>query len=99
MSNSSVVVQLLDKEYQVGCAPDEQEQLLNAARFLDGKLREVRDANVIGIERIAIMAALNLAHELLQANSSLGTQQADSSRISSLLEKVEQEIEAHKNAS
>ena len=57
--SSSVVVHLLDKEYRVACDPGEKEDLLRAARYLDDKMREVKEANVIGLERIAVMTALN----------------------------------------
>ena len=91
---SSVVVHLLDKEYRVGCPPEEREGLLQAARFLDDKMREVKDANVIGLERIAVMAALNISHELLQASNQLQSRQDTNSRVSTLLNKVEAEIRA-----
>jgi cell division protein ZapA len=59
-------VKLLDKEYAVACPPDAREALLDSARLLDSKMREIRDSGkIIGTERIAVMAALNLAHELL----------------------------------
>ena len=92
--SSSVVVHLLDKEYRVACAAEERDALLNAARYLDDKMREVKEANVIGLERIAVMTALNLAHELLQTSGQLSSQSADSGRVSTLLNKVEAEIRA-----
>ncbi|HEY0635129.1 MAG TPA: cell division protein ZapA [Gammaproteobacteria bacterium] len=59
-------VRLLDKDYAVTCPPEEREALLDSARLLDSKMREIRDSGkIIGTERIAVMAALNLAHELL----------------------------------
>ncbi|MDF1821067.1 MAG: cell division protein ZapA [Alcanivoracaceae bacterium] len=91
---SSVVVHLLDKEYRVGCSPEERDELLQAARFLDDKMREVKEANVIGLERIAVMAALNISHELLQANNTLKDRTDSSARVSTLLNKVEAEIRA-----
>ena len=57
-------------------------------------MREVKEANVIGLERIAVMTALNLAHELLQTSGQLSSQSADSGRVSTLLNKVEAEIRA-----
>ena len=93
--SSSVVVHLLDKEYRVGCDANEKEELLKAARYLDDKMREVKEANVIGLERIAVMAALNLAHELLQASGQLSKQDSDTGRVSTLLNKVEAELRAH----
>lgn len=65
-------VHILDKEYQVACPEGQQEDLLISARYLDRQMRSIRDTGkVIGLERIAVMAALNISHELLQA-----TQQA-----------------------
>jgi len=62
-----VIVKILDKEYRVGCQPDEQESLLASAHYLDRKMREIRDAGkVIGADRIAVMAALNIVNELLE---------------------------------
>lgn len=92
--SSSVVVHLLDKEYRVACDPGEKEDLLRAARYLDDKMREVKEANVIGLERIAVMTALNLAHELLQASGQLTKQSADTGRVSTMLNKVEAELRA-----
>ncbi|MFV8836371.1 cell division protein ZapA [Aquisalimonas sp.] len=65
-----VRVTILDKEYMVACPPDEKEGLLSSAHMLDRRMREVRDAGRIqGADRIAVMAALNLTHELLQAQN------------------------------
>ncbi len=91
---SSVVVHLLDKEFRVGCPPEEKENLIRAARFLDDKMREIRASNVLGLERIAVMAALNLAHELLLANGQLSQQQDGGNRVGRLLERVEAELSA-----
>jgi cell division protein ZapA len=63
-----VTVRILDKEYRVACQPDEQEGLIESARFLDQRMREIRQSGrVIGSDRIAVMAALNITYELLQA--------------------------------
>lgn len=60
-----MTVVLLDKEYQVACKPEEREELQNAARELDSRMRNIRNnGTIIGLERIAIMVALNLCHEL-----------------------------------
>ena len=66
-----VTVRLLDKEYQVACPEDEREALLESAEILNRKMREIRDSGkVIGVDRIAVMAALNVCHEMLQGKSS-----------------------------
>ncbi len=60
-------VHILDKEYLVACPDNEREALLDAARHLDQAMRGVRDSGrVIGSERIAVITALNITHELLQ---------------------------------
>jgi cell division protein ZapA len=65
----TVTVNILDKDYQVSC-PDEQEaELIISAGYLDKQMRSIREnGKVIGLERIAVMAALNISHELLQAS-------------------------------
>jgi cell division protein ZapA len=63
-------VTILDKEYQVACPPEQQADLLLSARHLDEQMRAIRSTGkVIGLERIAVMAALNISHELLQARN------------------------------
>ena len=64
-----VAVNILDREFLVGCTPEERPGLIAAATYLDGKMREVRGASrsTQSVDRIAILAALNMAHELLQA--------------------------------
>ncbi len=64
---------VLDKEYRVACPEEEIEGLQVAAHYLDEKMREIRDAGrVVGLERIAVMAALNISHELTQSNGKNG---------------------------
>jgi cell division protein ZapA len=66
-----VSIRILDKEYRIACAPHEQDGLRESARLLDGKMREIRKTGrVIGTDRIAVMAALNIAHELFQLQRS-----------------------------
>jgi cell division protein ZapA len=72
MSNT-LEVKLLGKEYRVACEPDEREALLAAVAFLDGRLKEISEKTPSSArgnsERLAVMAALNLAHELLAARN------------------------------
>lgn len=64
--SSSVNVQILDKEYCINCPPEERSNLIGAARYLDSKMREIRSSGkVIGADRVAVMAALNITHEML----------------------------------
>jgi cell division protein ZapA len=62
-----VSVRIMDKEFVVACPYDERSALLDAAEFLNARMREIRDSGkVVGLDRIAVMAALNLAHEFLK---------------------------------
>ncbi|MHA6162639.1 cell division protein ZapA [Pseudomonas sichuanensis] len=95
-SSNSVTVQILDKEYSIICPPEERNNLVGAARYLDGKMREIRSSGkVIGADRIAVMAALNITHELLhrqdrpEAASSGGTTRE---QVRDLLERVDQAL-------
>ncbi|GAC1454917.1 MAG: cell division protein ZapA [Steroidobacteraceae bacterium] len=86
-----VSVRIMEKEYVVACPYDERAALLDAAEFLNARMREIRDTGkVVGLDRIAVMSALNLAHELLKikdreskADSGAGT------RLRALRERVE----------
>ena len=72
MTQQAVKVTILDRDYAVSCAPEEQPSLIQAAAYLDSKMREIRSkAKLVGLERIAVMAALNIAHESLQARTEL----------------------------
>jgi cell division protein ZapA len=62
-----VSVRIMDKEFVVACAYEERSALLDAAEFLNSRMREIRDSGkVVGLDRIAVMAALNLSHEFLK---------------------------------
>ena len=68
MSNQEkgAIVSILDKEFRVGCPSEQVESLNQAASYLDNQMRQIRrSGRVIGTERIAVMAALNIAHELI----------------------------------
>lgn len=75
MSDKNIAnVNILDKGYQVACPPEERDALLRAANELDARMRAIRaSGSIVGLERIAVMAALNLSHELLQTSQSLNT--------------------------
>ena len=72
-------VSILGRDYRVACRASEQSDLLQAVDLLDGRMREIRDAGKIaGAERIAVMAALNMANELLrQRVGSAGSKHGD----------------------
>jgi cell division protein ZapA len=85
-----VTVRILDKEYRVGCEPHEQEGLIESARMLDHRMREIRQTGrVIGTDRIAVMAALNIAHELIQHQQAKGRTDEDAGRrLGALQERI-----------
>jgi len=63
--SEAVSIRILDREYTVGVDPEQRESLLAAARLLETKMREVRGSNrMAAVDRVAVLAALNLAHEL-----------------------------------
>ncbi|WP_457668475.1 cell division protein ZapA [Thiolapillus sp.] len=67
----TVTVSIMDKEYRVACEPGEEDALLASALNLDERMRAIRQTGkIIGTERIAVMVALNMAHELLNLSSS-----------------------------
>lgn len=69
-ASEPVSIRVLDREYTVGCEPDERDSLMSAAKLLDAKMREVRGTNrMAALDRVAVLAALNLAHELQQLRS------------------------------
>ncbi|MDQ3494024.1 MAG: cell division protein ZapA [Pseudomonadota bacterium] len=72
-SSEAVSIHVLDREYTVGVEPGERDSLVAAARLLDAKMREVRGANrMAAVDRVAVLAALNLAHELQQVRDDRG---------------------------
>ncbi|ADL54355.1 cell division protein ZapA [Gallionella capsiferriformans] len=74
-------VKILDRELRVACPEDEREALLSAVAYLDKKMTEIRDAGkIVNVERIAIMAALNIAHELLSTKLGRGVDLSDLTR-------------------
>lgn len=78
-----VSLNILDKEYKIACAAEEKEALISSARELDKQMRKIRDTGkVTGADRIAVLAALNLAHDSAaadknSANADIGARLAD----------------------
>ena len=90
-----VNVKILDKEYQVACKADERADLLDSAELLNSKMLEIRDSGkVSGLDRIAIMAALNLANELITSEGRGETLESDAAvRIQAMRERVESALQ------
>ncbi|MBS37480.1 MAG: cell division protein ZapA [Thiotrichales bacterium] len=90
-NQNAVTIQILDKEYMVSCPDEERDELIESARYLDERMRKTRDAGkVLGTERMAVMTALNIVHELLRSRRSHSeSEQGLSSSIDTLTSKVE----------
>lgn len=91
-----ISVRILEKEYQVACPVEERSDLLDSAEYLNGKMREIRDGGqVVGLDRIAVMAALNLTNELLKLRQQGTSMEADvGNRLRLLRERVESALAA-----
>ncbi len=85
------VVKILDKEYRIACEPEEINSLKESAQYLNDQMRLIRDkGSVIGSDRIAVMAALNITHELLHKTTDSDTlTDIISKRMKNLRDKVE----------
>jgi cell division protein ZapA len=95
----TVEVNLLGRTYRVACEDGERESLMQAVAYLDGKMNEIRKAGkVMGAERIAVMAALNVAHELLGVRLGSGFDLGQAKRrISALESKLDEAIAKQEN--
>ena len=94
MSKASepVSIRLLDREYTVGVEPEARDSLMAAARLLEDKMREVRGANrIAAVDRVAVLAALNLAHELQQLREDRDRSERE---IAGALDRLQQRLDA-----
>lgn len=93
---STVVVKILDREYQVSCPSDEQDALLKSARHLDENMRKIKARGTIhGLEKISVMAALNTTHELLQKNRQINEgRHSGAQQIKYLEDKIERALQS-----
>jgi cell division protein ZapA len=89
--SQTVTLRILEREYQFSSPKEQQDQLREAARLLDGRMREIRDSGrVVGTERIAVMAALNLAFELLYGDKENNPTSIDPTRLTQLKSRIEE---------
>lgn len=94
MSNSSqskgINVSIMGRDFSVACPADEQENLMEAARFLDKSMQEIKKTGkIIGAERCAIMAALNITNDLLQLQRATAGQEKVQEKLTSLQERID----------
>ena len=91
-SSEGCKVSIMDKEYLVACPDDEKDALRASAKYLSDKMSAIRaSGKVVGIDRIAVMAGLNIAHEAIESGATGGADQAKS--VGALLKKLNTRIE------
>ena len=92
----SVDVSILGREFTVSCTDEEHQGLMDAVSYLDTKMHEIRDSGkVVGVERIAIMTALNLSHELLNTKAGDVDIGDYKRRINAMQNQIDEAIAAH----
>lgn len=94
-ASEPVALRLIDREFLIACAPEEREGLLEAAGYLDRKMRELRaNAKTPGFDRLAVLAAISVTHEFLALRKQhSGADQSVTDRIASLRRKLEAALE------
>ena len=96
--SNPISVKILDKEFLISCPEEEEISLRSSAQYLDRKMQEVRDSGkIVGIERIAVMVALNITHDLLnnrELNQDIN--QSVSSCVQNIQEKVDSALQKGK---
>ena len=94
-NQARVSVRILEKEYHITCPNEERSDLLDSAEFLNMKMREIRDSGkVVGLDRIAVIAALNMANELIRFRNRDSNLDSDvGGRLRILRERVESALE------
>lgn len=92
---AAVQVKILDKEYQVNCPLSEQEALMKSARYLDENMRKIKGrGNIHGVEKIAVMAALNITHDMLKKNRLINeTRHVTAQQIKALEDKIDSALQ------
>ncbi|WIO74157.1 cell division protein ZapA [Porticoccaceae bacterium LTM1] len=99
-SPNSTNIRILDKEYQVNCSPEERPALLQSAQSLDQRMRNIKtNGSVLGIERIAVMAALNLTYDLMKLEQQPGTSADMEARLLKLDNTLDEALHKFENES
>ena len=94
-------MRILDKEFQVSSPKDEVDELTKSARILDDRMNDIRNSGkVFGADRIAVMAGLNLSHELVRLQGDSGADRdIIDNRTSELVDRISKTLAAHKQLS
>lgn len=94
--SGAIKVNILDKEYLVACPAEERDALMASARYLNDRMLEIRGSGkVVGIDRIAVMAALNLAHEIVESGANADELEGYADRIGQLSTRIEETLARH----
>lgn len=90
MSAKGVNISILGRDFSVACPEDEQEALLEAARYLDGNMKEIqKTGKIIGADRVAIMAALNITNDLLKLQRATEGQTQVQEKLAKLQDRID----------
>lgn len=96
---STLEVFILDKSYRINCPENEQESLRASAQYLDRKMREIRGSGkVIGLERIAVITALNISHELLSISRRMDDESDSKAELGRLISKIERTLDEYQSS-
>jgi len=91
MQSKGVNISIMGRDFSVACPPEEQDDLLEASRYLDKNMKEIqKTGKIIGAERCAIMAALNITNDLLQLKRATAGQEQVQERLSSLQSRIDE---------
>ena len=92
-----VSIRIMEKEYKISCPEGEHESLIASAKHVDENMRKMRDGGkALGAERIAVMSAINIAHELINSEASTGSNESIIAQIDSLQLSVDAVLDTHK---
>jgi len=98
MSSKGVNISIMGREFSVACPDDEKESLLEAARYLDGNMKEIqKTGKIIGTERCAIMAALNITNDLLKLQRSTIGQDRVEAKLNDLQSRIDDALREAEN--
>ena len=90
MSNRGVNISIMGRDFSVACPDDAKDELMEAAKYLDGKMKEIqKTGKIIGTERCAIMAALNITNDLLRLQKDTASQSQAHARLTQLRERID----------
>ena len=97
--SGAIKIHILDKEYLVACPAGEKDALLASARHLSSKMSEIRETGkVVGMDRIAVMAGLNIAHEAIESGASMEVSDAFAKRLNQLNTQIEDVLARYRQA-